>query len=61
MIYDANGVETLKQSYKHLCPEGKLVIYGFHTMIPKTGIFNEKIILNFVFKCGKLTESLHLN
>ena len=37
VICDANGVRTLNQSYTHLRRPGKLVIYGFHTMIPKTG------------------------
>ncbi len=32
---DPNGVETLKQSYEHLAPVGRLVIYGFHTMLSK--------------------------
>ncbi len=35
VILDANGYETLRQSYKHLRPAGKLVIYGFHTMLQK--------------------------
>lgn len=35
VILDANGVETLKESYHHLCPSGKLVVYGFHTMFSK--------------------------
>lgn len=34
---DANGVETLGASYRHLAPAGKLIVYGFHTMIPRTG------------------------
>ena len=34
-IYDANGAETLTQSYKHLAPGGKLIIYGFHSMFSK--------------------------
>ncbi|MRG90377.1 synaptic vesicle VAT-1 family membrane protein [Polyangium spumosum] len=34
---DANGVETLGQSYRHLAPSGKLVVYGFHTMMPRKG------------------------
>jgi NADPH:quinone reductase-like Zn-dependent oxidoreductase len=37
VILDANGPETLWQSYKHLGPSGKLVVYGFHTMLPKQG------------------------
>lgn len=35
IILDANGPETLKESYKHLCPGGKLIVYGFHTMFSK--------------------------
>jgi len=37
VICDANGVATLKDSYEHLAPAGKLVVYGFHTMIPRKG------------------------
>lgn len=35
VILDANGVSTLKQSYAHVLPSGKLVIYGFHSMLAK--------------------------
>lgn len=34
-ILDANGIETLSESYKHLSAGGKLVVYGFHTMFSK--------------------------
>lgn len=37
VVCDANGVATLSQSYQHLRRAGKLVIYGFHTMMPKQG------------------------
>ncbi|MCA9687150.1 MAG: zinc-binding dehydrogenase, partial [Myxococcales bacterium] len=37
IVCDANGVATLGQSYAHLRTPGKLVVYGFHTMMPKTG------------------------
>lgn len=37
VVLDANGVETLGQSFEHLRPTGRLVIYGFHTMLPKQG------------------------
>jgi synaptic vesicle membrane protein VAT-1 len=37
VVLDANGVETLKESYRHVATAGKLVIYGFHTMIPRKG------------------------
>ena len=36
-IFDANGVATLRESYRHLATPGKLVVYGFHTMLPKSG------------------------
>ncbi len=39
-IFDANGVSTLKQSYNHLAPTGRLLIYGFHSMLPKNGRLN---------------------
>jgi len=35
VVFDANGIETLQKSYNHLAPTGKLVVYGFHTMLPK--------------------------
>lgn len=37
VVLDANGVETLAQSYAHLRPTGRLVIYGFHTMMRRGG------------------------
>ncbi|MEM9532158.1 MAG: zinc-binding dehydrogenase, partial [Pseudomonadota bacterium] len=36
-IFDPNGVTTLRQSYAHLAPTGRLVIYGFHGMLPRDG------------------------
>lgn len=35
LVFDANGIETLEESYRHLASPGKLVIYGFHTMLEK--------------------------
>ena len=37
VVLDANGVSTLGDSYAHLAPLGRLVVYGFHSMMPKTG------------------------
>jgi synaptic vesicle membrane protein VAT-1 len=39
-IFDANGVTTLRQSYAHLAAGGKLVVYGFHGMLPRGGRLN---------------------
>jgi NADPH:quinone reductase-like Zn-dependent oxidoreductase len=36
-VLDANGVSTLGESYAHLRPAGKLVVYGFASMLPRTG------------------------
>ena len=33
-ILDPNGVSTLLDSYNHLCPTGRLVVYGFHSNLP---------------------------
>ena len=35
VILDANGVSTLGKSYKHLRPTGRLVTYGFASMLPR--------------------------
>jgi synaptic vesicle membrane protein VAT-1 len=34
-IFDANGVDTLADSYENLCRCGRLVTYGFHSNLPK--------------------------
>lgn len=39
-IFDANGVSTLRQSYAHLAPTGVLAVYGFHSMLPRSGRLN---------------------
>ena len=36
-IFDANGVTTLRGSWNHLAPAGKLAVYGFHGMLPRNG------------------------
>ncbi len=35
LVFDANGVATLRQSFRHLGRPGKLVVYGFHSMLAK--------------------------
>lgn len=39
-VFDANGVATLRQGYRHLAPTGRLVVYGFHSMLPHDGRLN---------------------
>ncbi|CAE8595568.1 unnamed protein product [Polarella glacialis] len=34
-VFDANGVATLKQSYGLLGRNGRLIVYGFHSNLPK--------------------------
>jgi NADPH:quinone reductase-like Zn-dependent oxidoreductase len=36
-VFDANGVSTLAESYKRVAPTGRLVIYGFASMLPRSG------------------------
>ncbi|MEZ4373962.1 MAG: zinc-binding dehydrogenase [Polyangiaceae bacterium] len=36
IVLDATGAETLRHSYDLLGPMGRLVIYGFHSMLPKS-------------------------
>ncbi|HKY35886.1 MAG TPA: medium chain dehydrogenase/reductase family protein [Polyangiaceae bacterium] len=33
LVLESNGTETLRDSYAHLRPMGRLVIYGFHSML----------------------------
>ena len=35
LILESNGAETLRQSYAHLRPTGRLVVYGFHSMLTR--------------------------
>ena len=37
IILDANGASTLKGSYDHLAPTGRLLIYGFASMFSHSG------------------------
>lgn len=37
VILDPNGVSTLADSYARLAPLGRLVVYGFHSMLPRRG------------------------
>lgn len=39
-IFDANGVATLGESYRHLAPTGRVVVYGFASMLPHDGRLN---------------------
>jgi NADPH:quinone reductase-like Zn-dependent oxidoreductase len=34
IITDANGVSTLQQSFHHLAPTGRLIVFGFHSNLP---------------------------
>jgi NADPH:quinone reductase-like Zn-dependent oxidoreductase len=33
VVLDANGSETLRQSYEHLRPTGRVIVYGFHSLL----------------------------
>lgn len=35
VVLDPNGAATLAQSYRHLAPAGRLIVYGFHTLMTR--------------------------
>jgi NADPH:quinone reductase-like Zn-dependent oxidoreductase len=36
-VFDSNGPSTLRESYLHLAAPGRLVVYGFASMLPRGG------------------------
>jgi len=49
LILDANGVSTLKGSYHHLKPGGRLLIYGFASMFSHSGRKNRfKLVRDYL-------------
>lgn len=50
VILDANGVSTLRDSYAHLAPVGRLVVYGFHGMLrTRDGVPNRlRLLLDYL-------------
>lgn len=36
IVLDANGPSTLSRSYDHVAPSGRLVVYGFHSMLAQS-------------------------
>ena len=50
IILDANGASTLKGSYDHLAPTGRLLIYGFASMFPHSGRKNILKLLWYYLK-----------
>lgn len=53
VILDANGVATLADSYAHLKRPGKLVVYGFSSMMPKGGRTNWFKLISGVLRTPK--------
>jgi NADPH:quinone reductase-like Zn-dependent oxidoreductase len=35
LVLESNGAETIKQSYAHLKPTGRLIVYGFTSMLSR--------------------------
>ena len=53
-IFDANGVTTLQDSYNHLAPTGRLVVYGFHTNLPSNSMLSPIEWLKMAVKMMKM-------
>jgi NADPH:quinone reductase-like Zn-dependent oxidoreductase len=49
VVFDGNGPATLKQSFNHLAPVGKLVAYGFTSMLSKRGSYLNYIKLAYEY------------
>jgi NADPH:quinone reductase-like Zn-dependent oxidoreductase len=50
VILDANGASTLRDSYHHLSPGGRLLVYGFASMFSSTGKRNYAKLLWYYLK-----------
>ena len=49
LIFDANGASTLKESYAHVRPTGRLLVYGFASMFSHSGRKNwPKLIWDYL-------------
>ena len=56
VVFDGNGPATLKQSYQHLAPSGKLVSYGFHSMLStRWGIMNYAKLIYEYFRVPRFS------
>lgn len=55
LVFDSNGVSTMREGYRHLKLTGRLVTYGFASMLPKSGR------LNFVALAIKFFKSPRFN
>ena len=40
LVLDANGASTLRKGFEHLAPMGRLIIYGFSSMMSHGGVAN---------------------
>ena len=49
LVLDANGASTLRESYRHTGPTGRLLVYGFASMFSRSGRKNPlKLIWDYV-------------
>ncbi len=55
LILDANGASTLKGSYEHLRPQGRLIIYGFASMFSPSGKKNIPKLLWYYLKTPRFS------
>ena len=55
-IFDANGVETLQSSLNHLSRCGRLIIYGFHTNLPKDSYLSPLNWINIIYGMIKMPK-----
>ena len=60
IIMDPNGISTLKDSYDHLCPTGRLIIFGFHSNLPmgqdSSGLLNPIEWMKMIYKSSQMPQ-----
>lgn len=53
LIFDSIGMTTLGEGYRHLAPMGRLISFGFSSMLPKTGKVNYISLARDFFKSAR--------
>ena len=58
-MFDANGVETLQDSYNNLAPGGRLVVYGMYSHELSLLIKHQQEIIQSLYGSRKYSHHRH--
>ena len=59
VVFDANGVETLQDSYNNLAPGGRLVVYGMYSHGLSLLIKHQQEIIQLLYGSRKYSHHPH--